>query len=46
VIYCDGLPCDKSRELAGFCGHGYEVAVMLDGIEGWVMSGGQLEAGK
>lgn len=47
VIYCDGLACDKSRELAEIlAGHGYEVAVMLDGIEGWVMSGGQLEAGK
>lgn len=47
VIYCDGLACGKSRELAEILvEQGYSVAVMLDGIEGWVMSGGPLEGGK
>jgi len=47
VVYCEGILCDKSRELAEALrtdGFPY-VSVMPDGFEGWQAAGGPTEGG-
>jgi len=47
VVYCGGILCDKSRELAEALrtdGFPY-VSVMPDGFEGWQAAGGPTEGG-
>ena len=44
VIYCDSLACGRSHSLASILlEKDYTVAVMQDGIEGWIMTRGPLE---
>lgn len=44
VIYCDSLACGRSHSLASILlEKNYTVAVMQDGIEGWIMTRGPLE---
>ena len=47
VVYCDGILCDKSKELAEALrtgGFPY-VSVMTDGFDGWQAAGGPTEGG-
>ena len=47
VVYCEGILCDKSQELAEALrtdGFPY-VSVMPDGFEGWQAAGGPTEGG-
>ena len=44
VIYCDSLACGRSHGVAIVLKEkGFDVAVMQDGIEGWIMTRGPLE---
>jgi rhodanese-related sulfurtransferase len=44
VVYCDSLACGLSHAVAhALADKGLTVAVMQDGIEGWIMTRGPLE---
>lgn len=44
VIYCDGMACGASHAVAEeLLRHGLDVAVLDNGIEGWIMTRGPLE---
>lgn len=45
VVYCDGLGCDQSRTLAERLAAlgAARVALLADGLDGWLKAGGPLE---
>ncbi len=44
VVYCDGMACGASHAVAeALLRHGLDVAVLENGIEGWIMTRGPLE---
>ncbi|XPV77447.1 MAG: rhodanese-like domain-containing protein [Desulfovibrio sp.] len=46
IVYCDGLLCEKSRQIANVLTEkGYMMIIMPEGVDGWINADGELVMG-